>query len=151
MKISIQDFFIASITAWIMKISIQDFFSKCCQILHREQGIILVSLLLTLNIFHTFFTCNCRLGEKDKISILMDKVSYFSIANNFKEFFSNLAQNLAGKLPTGRNKFDIISVWEFYKPLEFHFTKVPEKVISDFLKELKLTRQRELITYQAVF
>ena len=30
-----------------------------------------------------------------------------SIANNFKEFLSNLAQNVIEKLPTGPNKFDI--------------------------------------------
>ena len=59
-----------------------------------------------------------------------------SIANNFKEFFSNLAQNLIEKLPTGPNKFDINSLREFYKPLNlkedpFHFTKVSEKTISD--------------------
>ena len=64
-----------------------------------------------------------------------------SIANNFKEFFLNLAQNL----PTGPNKFDINSVLEFYKPLNleeshFHFTKVSEKTISDFLKELKFNK-----------
>ena len=68
-----------------------------------------------------------------------------SIANNFKEFFSNLAQNLIEKLPTGRNKLDINSVREFYKPLNleenpFHFTKVSEKTISDFLKELKTNK-----------
>ena len=40
-----------------------------------------------------------------------------SIANNFKQFFSNLAQNLIEKLPTGPNKFDINPVREFYKPL----------------------------------
>ena len=68
-----------------------------------------------------------------------------SIANNFKEFFSNLAQNLIEKLPTGPNKFDINSVREFYKPLNleenpFHFTKVSENTISDFLKELKTNK-----------
>ena len=68
-----------------------------------------------------------------------------SIANNFKEFFSNLAQNLIEKLPTGPNKCDINSVREFYKPLNlkgdpFHFTKVSEKTISDFLKELKTNK-----------
>ena len=67
-----------------------------------------------------------------------------SIANNFKGLFSNLASN----------KFDINSVREFYKPLNaeenpFHFTKVSENIISDFLK--KLARQLELITYRAVF
>ena len=45
------------------------------------------------------------------------------------------------KLPTAPNKFDINSVREFYKPLNleenpFHFTKVPENTISDFLKEI---------------
>ena len=68
-----------------------------------------------------------------------------SIANNFKEFFSNLAQNLIEKLPTGPNKFDINSVREFYKPLNleedpFQITKVSEKTISDFLKELKTNK-----------
>ena len=68
-----------------------------------------------------------------------------SIANNFKEFFSNLAQNLVEKLPTGPNKFDINSVREFYKPLNlkedpFHFTKVAEKTILDFPKELKTNK-----------
>ena len=68
-----------------------------------------------------------------------------SIANNFKEFFSNLAQNLIEKLPTGPNKFEINSVREFYKLLNlkedpFHFTKVSQKTISDFLKELKTNK-----------
>ena len=40
-----------------------------------------------------------------------------SIANNFKDFFSYLAQNLIEKLPTRAKKFDINSVREFYKPL----------------------------------
>ena len=62
-----------------------------------------------------------------------------SNANNFKEFFSNLAQNLIEKLPTGPNKFDINSGLEFYKLLNleenpFRFTKVFENTISDFLK-----------------
>ena len=48
-------------------------------------------------------------------------------------------------MPTGPNKFDINSVREFYKPLNlkedpFHFTKVSEKTISDFLKELKTNK-----------
>ena len=48
-------------------------------------------------------------------------------------------------MPTGPNKFDINSVREFYKPLNlkedpFHFTKVYEKTISDFLKELKTNK-----------
>ena len=77
-----------------------------------------------------------------------------SVANNFEELFSNLAQNLTEKSSTASSKFDINSVREFYKPLNpeenpFHFTKVSEKIISDFLK--KLARQLELITYRAVF
>ena len=49
------------------------------------------------------------------------------------------------KLPTGPNKFDINSVREFYKPLNleedpFHFTKVSNKTILDFLKELKTNK-----------
>ena len=68
-----------------------------------------------------------------------------SIANNFKDFFSNLAQNLIEKLPTGPDKYNINSVREFYRPLNleevpFHFTKVSEKTISDFLKELKTNK-----------
>ena len=48
-------------------------------------------------------------------------------------------------MPTGPNKFDNNSVLEFYKPLNleenpFHFTKVSEKTISDFLKELKFNK-----------
>ena len=46
---------------------------------------------------------------------------------------------------TGPNKFNINSVPEFYKPLNlkenpFHFTKVSEEIISDFLKELKTNK-----------
>ena len=68
-----------------------------------------------------------------------------SIANNFKEFFSSLAQNLTEKLPTGPNKFHINSVQEIYNPINleenpFHFTKVSENTISDFLKELKTNK-----------
>ena len=68
-----------------------------------------------------------------------------SIANNFKEFYSNLARNLIEKLPTGPKKFDINSVQEFYKPLSleenpFHFTKISENTLSDFLKELKTNK-----------
>ena len=49
------------------------------------------------------------------------------------------------KLPTGPNKFDINSVREFYKTLNlkenpFHFTKLSEKTIPDFLKELKTNK-----------
>ena len=52
-----------------------------------------------------------------------------SIADNFKNLFSNLAQNLIEKLQTGPNNFDIDSVREFYKSLNleenpFYFTKV---------------------------
>ena len=48
-------------------------------------------------------------------------------------------------MPTGPSKFGINSVREFYKPLNlkddpFHFTKVSEKTISDFLEELKTNR-----------
>ena len=48
-------------------------------------------------------------------------------------------------MPTGSNKFDINSVREFSKALNleedpFHFTKVSEKIISDFLKELKTSK-----------
>ena len=48
-------------------------------------------------------------------------------------------------MPTGPNKFDINSVREFYEQLNlkedpFHFTKVSEKTISDFLKELKTNK-----------
>ena len=48
-------------------------------------------------------------------------------------------------MSTGPNKFDINSVEEFHKPLNlkedpFHFTKVSEKTISDFLKELKTNK-----------
>ena len=48
-------------------------------------------------------------------------------------------------MPTGPNNFDINSVREFYNPLNlkedpFHFTKVSEKTISDFLKELKTNK-----------
>ena len=89
---------------------------------------------------------NICLKENDGLSFCS-----LSIANNFNEFFSNLGQKLIEKLPTGPDKFDIKSVREFYKPLNlkedpFHFTKVSEKTISDFL-----TRQLELITYRAVF
>ena len=77
---------------------------------------------------------NICLKENDGLSFCS-----LSIANNFKEIFLNLAQNLIGKLPTGPNKFDINSVPKFYKPLNlkedpFHFTKVSEKTISGFLK-----------------
>ena len=94
---------------------------------------------------------NICLEENDGLSFCS-----LSIANNFKKFFSNLAQNLIERLSTGPNKFDINSVREFYKLLNleenpFHFTKVSENTISDFLKEIKITRQLELITYQAVF
>ena len=52
-------------------------------------------------------------------------------------------------MPTGPNKFDINSVREFYKSLNlkedpFHFTKVAEKTISDFLKELKTNKTTEI-------
>ena len=66
----------------------------------------------------------------------------FPLLTTLNNFFSNLAQNLIEKLPTGPNKFHINSAREFYKPLNlkqdlFHFTQVSEKTISDFLKELK--------------
>ena len=48
-------------------------------------------------------------------------------------------------MPTGPNRFDINSVRELYRSLNpeenlFHFTKVSEKTISDFLKELKTNK-----------
>ena len=83
---------------------------------------------------------NICLKEKDGLSFCS-----LSIPKNFKKLFSNLAQNLIEKLPTGPNKFDINSVREIYKPLNleenpFHFTKVSENTISDFLKELKTNK-----------
>ena len=85
-------------------------------------------------------SANICLKENDGLSFCS-----LSITKNFKEFFSNLAQNLIEKLPTGPSKFGINSVREFYKPLNlkedpFHFTKVSEKTISDFLKELKANK-----------
>ena len=70
---------------------------------------------------------------------------FLSIANNFKGFFSDLAQNFIEKLPTGRNRFDINLEQEFYKLLNFeenpfYFAKVSEKTISDFPKELKTNK-----------
>ena len=69
--------------------------------------------------------------------------------DSFIDFFSNLTQNLIEKLLTGPNKFDINSVREFHKPLNlkedpFHFTKVSEKTILDFLKELKTNKATEI-------
>ena len=94
---------------------------------------------------------NICLKENDSLSFC-----FLSIANNFKEFFSNLAQNLIEKLPTGPNKFDINSVQEFYKLLylkedPFHFTKVSEKTISDFLKELKTNKATGTDNLSAIF
>ena len=48
-------------------------------------------------------------------------------------------------MPTGPNRFDINSVRELYRSLNpeenlFHFTKVSEKTISNFLKELKTNK-----------
>ena len=48
-------------------------------------------------------------------------------------------------MPTGPDRFDINSVRKFYKPLNleedsFHFTKVSEETISDFLNELKTNK-----------
>ena len=82
---------------------------------------------------------NISLKENGSLSFSL------SIANNFKEFLSNLTQNLIEKLPTGPNKFDINSVREFCKPLNleensFHFTKISENTISGFLKELKTNK-----------
>ena len=79
-----------------------------------------------------------------------------SIANKFKEFTSNLAQNLTEKLPTGPNKFDINSVREFYKPLNlkedpFHFTKVSEKTISDLLNKLKANKATRIDNLSGCF
>ena len=56
---------------------------------------------------------------------------FLSIANNFKEFFSNLAENLIEKLPNGPNNL---------KEDPFNFTQVSEKTILDFLKELKTNK-----------
>ena len=54
-------------------------------------------------------------------------------------------QNLVGKLLTVPNKFDISSQQEFYELLNleerlFHFTKLSENIITDFLKELKTNK-----------
>ena len=78
-----------------------------------------------------------------------------SIANNFKQFFSNLAQNLIEKLPTGPNKFDINPVREFYKPLNlaenpFHFNSLWKDNIG-FSKELKTDKATGIDNNQAAF
>ena len=54
-------------------------------------------------------------------------------------------QNLVDKLLTVPNKFDINSQQEFYELLNleerlFHFTKLSENIITDFLKELKTNK-----------
>ena len=54
-------------------------------------------------------------------------------------------QNLVDKLLTVPNKFDISSQQEFYELLNleerlFHFTKLSENIITDFLKELKTNK-----------
>ena len=59
-------------------------------------------------------------------------------------------------MPTGPNKFDSNSVREFYKPLNlkedpFHFTKVSEKTISDFLKELKTNKATGIDSLSGLF
>ena len=95
---------------------------------------------------------NICLKENDGLSFCT-----LSIANNFKEFFSNFAQISIEKLHSGPNKFDINSVQEFYKPFNleenpFHFTKVSEKTqISDFLKELKTNKATGIDNLSAVF
>ena len=54
-------------------------------------------------------------------------------------------QNLVDKLLTVPKKFDISSQQEFYELLNleerlFHFTKLSENIITDFLKELKTNK-----------
>ena len=69
----------------------------------------------------------------------------FPLLTTLKNFFLNLARNVIEKLPTGPDKFDINSVREFYKPLNlqenpFHFTRVSENTISEFLKEIQTNK-----------
>ena len=57
---------------------------------------------------------------------------------------------------TGPNKFDINSKQEFYKLLNleensFHFTKVSEKTITYFLKELKTNKATGIENLSGLF
>ena len=40
------------------------------------------------------------------------------IAKNFSVYFSNLAENLVSKLPNPSNKYDVVSVAQYYSHLE---------------------------------
>ena len=55
-------------------------------------------------------------------------------------FFSNLAQNVIEKLPTGLNKFDINSVREFYKLLNIEenpFHMLPNSLKRSYMTSLE--------------
>ena len=49
--------------------------------------------------------------------ILMWK-KWYSLANDFSAYFSNLAENLASKLPNPSSKYGVLSVAQYYSHLE---------------------------------
>ena len=61
-------------------------------------------------------------------------------ANIFKNFFSNLADDLLKKLPNPKNKFNMDSVKSHYVKLEskarsFSFSRIDEEIILKLLQE----------------
>ena len=62
-------------------------------------------------------------------------------ANIFKEFFSNLANNLVSKLPKAPNKFGKTYISSYYENLniesDFNLNTIEKQTIENILKELK--------------
>ena len=72
-----------------------------------------------------------------------------AIANTFKENFASLASDLVKKLPDPTGKFEILSVLQNYKGINFRekklkFKKVSSVSILKILKEFKASKATEL-------
>ena len=80
---------------------------------------------------------NICLKENDSLSFCS-----LSIANKFKDIFSNLAQNLIEKTPTIPNKFNINSLREFYQTqnLEKNCFSFYQSLWKDHILELKTNK-----------
>ena len=76
-------------------------------------------------------------------------------SNIFKTFFSDVAKNLLEKLPTAPNRFNKISVSNYYKNLKlidkFQFSPVTEETINDILKNLDITKSAGIDNIAAIF
>ena len=73
----------------------------------------------------------------------------------FKDFFSNIANNLASKLPAPTNKFGKHFVSSYYKKLNiksiFHFTPTTEETVLKILKNLETSKAPGIDSIKSMF